>query len=60
MASLSTLSSRGDELSAAGGHLEKFKAIWSNPYHPDTNVDGFVNMGTSENVQPEPSLEDNE
>jgi hypothetical protein len=50
MATISTLSSRGDELFVAGGHLEKVKAIWGNPYHPETNTDGFVNMGTSENV----------
>ena len=45
-----SLSARGTELFAHGGHLDKFREIWGNAYNPESNPDGFVNMGTSENV----------
>ena len=45
-----TLSQRGLELAAPGGMLEKFKAILGDPYDPETNPNGFINMGTAENV----------
>lgn len=44
------LSQRGQELAASGSMLDKFKAILGNPYDPDTNPDGIVNIGTAENV----------
>ena len=45
-----SLSDRGTELSSVGGIIDTFKAILGNPYDPDTNPDGFVNIGTAENV----------
>ena len=50
-AQASTLSERGYDLAKAGGIMEKFKTILSDPYHPDDNPGGFVNIGTSENVR---------
>ena len=47
----SSLSSRGDELASAGGLLDKFKSILEDLYDPDTNPNGFVNIGTAENVR---------
>ncbi|KAF2089340.1 PLP-dependent transferase [Saccharata proteae CBS 121410] len=44
-----TLSHRGHELAAPTGFAEKFKSILGNPYDPDTNPDGFVDIGTAEN-----------
>ena len=46
----STLSDRGYDMAKAGGNMDKFKTILSNPYHPIDNPEGFVNIGTSENV----------
>lgn len=46
----STLSARGIELAHAGSSMDKFKTIMSDPYHPIDNPDGFVNIGTAENV----------
>ena len=46
----SSLSDRGAELSSAGGFIDKFKDILGDTYDPDTNPDGFVNIGTAENV----------
>ena len=54
-ASSSGLLSRGSELSASGATLDKFKAILGNPYEPDTNPDGIVNIGVAENVKLVPS-----
>lgn len=54
----STLSVRGAASVAAGGHFEKFKSIWGNPYHPDTNTSGFVNIGTSDNYLMHPEAAD--
>lgn len=47
----STLSDRGLDLAKAGGMVENFKTIMSDPYHPDDNPHGFVNIGTAENVR---------
>lgn len=47
----STLAERGLDLATAGGAIEKFKTILSDPYDPDDNPDGFVNIGTAENVR---------
>ncbi|KAI9729251.1 MAG: hypothetical protein M1834_007043 [Cirrosporium novae-zelandiae] len=44
----STLSSRGREL-AAHSIRDLFRTVMSSPYDPDTNPDGFINMGTAEN-----------
>ena len=46
----SPLSSRGSELSVLGRQFAGFKAIFGDLYDPDTNPDGFVNLGVSENV----------
>lgn len=46
----STLSQRGQELAAGPNIREKFKTILANPYDPDKNPEGFINIGTSENV----------
>ena len=47
-----TLALRGRQLAHDAQNLDKFKTIMSDPYHPDTNPDGFINMGTAENVRP--------
>lgn len=47
----STLADRGVELAKAGGAMDMFKTILSDPYHPDDNPDGFINIGTAENVR---------
>ena len=52
----SPLSNRGSELSVLGSRFEQFKVIFGNLYDPDTNPDGIVNLGVSENVSV-PSLE---
>ena len=44
------LSHRGAEIASHGGLAGKFKKILGNPYDPDSNPDGFVNMGVAENV----------
>lgn len=46
------LAPRGVELAKAGEALGFFKTILSNPYDPDSNPDGFINLGTAENVCP--------
>ena len=46
----SPLSNRGSELSALGSRFDQFKAIFGDLYDPDTNPDGIVNLGVSENV----------
>lgn len=45
----SSLSNRGQDLQAGGGLIEKWKWILDNPYDPDTNPDGVVNLGVAEN-----------
>lgn len=45
-----SLADRGLELAQVGQLLDKFKEILQNPYDPDANPDGFVNMGIAENV----------
>ena len=45
-----SLADRGLELVPFGKFLDKFKEILQNPYDPDTNPDGFINMGVAENV----------
>ena len=52
----SPLSNRGSELSALGSRFEQLKAIFGDLYDPDTNPDGIVSLGVSENVSV-PSLE---
>lgn len=47
-----SLSPRGKQLAKEGQTLSFFKGILNNPYHPDDNPDGFVNIGTAENVRP--------
>lgn len=47
----SSLADRGLEFAKVGEILGKFKTILSNPYDPDTNPDGFINMGVAENVR---------
>ena len=46
----SPLSNRGSELSVLGSQFEGFKAIFGDLYNPDTNANGIVNLGVSENV----------
>ena len=46
----SPLSNRGSELSVLGSQFEGFKAIFGDLYDPDTNPNGIVNLGVSENV----------
>lgn len=45
-----SLAPRGLELAKNGEIMNFFNSILTDPYHPDTNPDGFVNIGTSENV----------
>lgn len=45
-----SLSSRGAELIANGSPWDKLSQILANPYQPESNPDGFVNLGTAENV----------
>ena len=45
----STLSQRGRELEAAPSLRDRIKRVSSDPYDPDTNPGGFVNIGVSEN-----------
>ena len=52
----SPLSKRGSELSVLGSQFAGFKAIFGDLYDPDTNPNGIVSLGVSENV-PFPSLE---
>ena len=47
----SGLSKRGAVLSASGATLDKFKQILGNPYDPDSNPHGIINIGTAENVR---------
>lgn len=47
----SSLSDRGLDLAKAGAMMDMFKTILENPYDPDKNPDGFVNIGTAENVR---------
>jgi hypothetical protein len=47
----STLADRGVDLAQAGAVMDMFKIILSDPYHPDDNPDGFINIGTAENVR---------
>ena len=44
------LSKRGVKLSESGATLDKFKEILGNPYDPETNRNGIINIGTAENV----------
>ncbi|KAI9835737.1 MAG: hypothetical protein M1819_001915 [Sarea resinae] len=46
----STLSTRGLDLALAGGMRDNFKPILDDPYDPDKNPKGFVNIGTAENA----------
>ncbi|KAL9125967.1 MAG: hypothetical protein Q9217_004911 [Psora testacea] len=43
------LSTRGNELASVSGVVDQFKELLENPYDPDTNPDGIVNIGTAEN-----------
>lgn len=45
-----SLSRRGVELASGDSLRDMFKTILSDPYDPDTNTEGFVNIGTAENV----------
>lgn len=47
----SPLSNRGSELSVLGSQFAGFKVIFGDLYDPDTNPNGFVNLGVSENVK---------
>ena len=46
----SALSKRGSQLAAAGQLAGKYKEILNDQYDPESNPDGFVNIGTAENV----------
>lgn len=46
-----TLAKRGAELAAAPSIRDKFRTILKDPYDPDTNPDGFINLGVAENVE---------
>lgn len=48
--SSSTLSKRGDELFAGAGSLAAQRLRAGNAFDPKTNPNGFVNLGTAENV----------
>ena len=45
-----TLSSRGNDLKDAGPPVDLWKKILGNPYDPDKNPEGVVNLGVAENV----------
>ena len=47
-----SLSSRGVELAKSFGAFEKFKDVFGNPYDPDKNPKGLINIGVAENVSP--------
>ncbi|MCJ1466365.1 hypothetical protein MMC07_004984 [Pseudocyphellaria aurata] len=51
-----TLADRGLYFAHVAENAERFKTILSNLYHPDTNPDGFINMGTSENYNMLPEV----
>jgi hypothetical protein len=46
---MSSISERGRAL-ATQNLRKKFSAILADPYDPDNNPDGIVNIGTAENV----------
>ena len=46
-----SLSERGAGLAKGENYRDKFKAILNDPYDPVQNPDGFVNLGTAENVR---------
>lgn len=46
----STLSSRGNDLKDAGPPVDLWKKILGNPYDPNKNPEGVVNLGVAENV----------
>ncbi len=45
-----SLSARGLELRAGGALADAWKAILGDSYDAETNPNGIVNLGTSENV----------
>ncbi len=45
-----SLSARGLELQAGGALADAWKAILGDSYDAETNPNGIVNLGTSENV----------
>lgn len=50
MPAYTTLSKRGFDLAAGPSLRDRFDAILHDPYCPDTNLNGFINIGTAENV----------
>ncbi len=54
---MSTISDRGWEL-ASQSMRKKFSAILGNPYDAKKNPEGFVNIGTAENVLQLPATND--
>ena len=45
-----SLSRRGIQLEGSGQMIDKFKNILGNLYDPETNPDGWCNVGVAENV----------
>ena len=45
----SGLSSRGKDLWKEGGMRDMLNKIFDNPYAPETNPSGFINIGVAEN-----------
>ena len=45
-----TLSRRGKDFADGESSRDKFRDILDDPYDPDTNPNGYVNIGVSENV----------
>ena len=45
-----TLSHRGRDLADGPSGRDKFREILGDPYEPDLNPDGFINIGVAENV----------
>jgi hypothetical protein len=48
---VTSLSSRGSELTELGKGWDNFKTSFADPYHPDINPDGLLNMGLADNVR---------
>lgn len=45
-----TLARRGADLASLPSMRDQFKSILNDPYDPDTNPTGFINVGVAENV----------
>jgi aspartate/methionine/tyrosine aminotransferase len=48
--SLFTLSKRGQELSRDPPFVTAVTQVWSDLYHPNNNINGYINLGVAENI----------